>query len=212
MEPYDRFSRGPQSARKSQILVTEVQGGPNTFILLGFVKPQKKLNFPPNLKWDPRIPRRVWGSSKMFIPGCWDPGEVHGYQYCWGLQKSFKKLNFLSNLKWDSRTPWRVWVSSNMSNLGSWGPWESIDAHIVGICEGVWEIWIPHHIWNGTLGPSGGSESMDTNIVGICKKSSGGSEAAKNLKSWLLRSMGVHRHPYCLVLWRSLKICISRQI
>ena len=63
-----------------------------------------------------------------------------------------------------------------MSNLDCWGPGESIDTHIAGV-------------WN----------KNDKVTFGYpwCPQCPWGPKSAQNVKSWLLGSRGVRRHPYC---------------
>ena len=63
-----------------------------------------------------------------------------------------------------------------MSNLDCWGPGESIDTHIAG----VWNI-----------------NDRVTFGYPLCSQCPGGPESAQNVKSWLLGSRGIRRHPYC---------------
>ena len=61
-------------------------------------------------------------------------------------------------------------------NLECCAPGESVDTHIVGV-------------WN--------KKDKVTSGYPRCPQGPGGPESAQNVKSWLLGSRGVHRHPYC---------------
>ena len=63
-----------------------------------------------------------------------------------------------------------------MSHLGCWGPGGSIETHIVGV---------------------GNKKDKVTFSYPRCPQCPGGPESAQNVKSWLLGSLGVRRHPYC---------------
>ena len=62
-----------------------------------------------------------------------------------------------------------------LPNLDCWGPGESIDTHIVGV-------------WN--------KKGKVTSAYPRCPQCPGGPESARNVKSWLWGSRGVHWYPY----------------
>ena len=62
-----------------------------------------------------------------------------------------------------------------LPNLDCWGPGESIDTHIVGV-------------WN--------KKGKVTSSYPRCTQCPGGPESARNVKSWLWGSRGVHWYTY----------------
>ena len=99
-----RSSRGPESARKSQILVAEVQGGPNTFILLGFVKPQKN--------W---ISRQIWNGTLG------SPGGSEAAQKCLFLVAGIQGKSMDTNIVGVCKKVLKNWISCQIWN-GTLGP------------------------------------------------------------------------------------------